>query len=121
MVELIEYLLVFGVTAAIAGFSLLVFSGFLPVIHQAAGQSEVDQIAGAAVAASQDGNASVVLTLTNATVSCSDGSVDLSTGGNTYYSSIGAACDFAASNLDGLYVFSFTRSPSGVALEVTTA
>jgi hypothetical protein len=118
VVELIEYLLVFGVTTALAGFSLLVFGGFLPTLHETQGQAELDQIAGAAGLAAQNGSAALVLTMDNASITCSGGVVHLSTGGETYSSSIGASCNFGASDLDGVCKLVFTRSEAGVGMEV---
>jgi hypothetical protein len=118
VVELIEYLLVFGVTASLAGFSILVFGGFLPTLHQTQGQAELDQIAGAAGLAAQNGSAGLVLTMNNASVACSGDVVQLSTGGATFTTSIGASCDFSASNLNGVCKLVFTRTEAGVGMEV---
>jgi hypothetical protein len=117
MVELMEYLLVFGVTAALAGFSVLTFSGFLPALHQTQGQSELEQVAGAAELAAQNGSATIVLPLTNATVSCESGTMTLHTAGTDYSSSIGADCGFSVTGLNGLCKLVFTRTASGVTME----
>jgi hypothetical protein len=118
LVELVEYLLVFGVTTIVAAFSVLVFGGFVPTIHQTQDQSELDQIAGAAALAAENGTATVVLPLTGATIQCSDGMIQLSTGGFSYSSAIGASCGFSDSGLNGLCKLVFTRSTEGVGLEV---
>jgi hypothetical protein len=120
LVEIIEYLLVFGVTAVLAGFSVLVFGGSLPTLHQTQDQAELDQIAGAAGLAAENGTATLALPLSNATISCSDGIVELSTGGGSFSAGIGASCGFSVSGLNGLCTLLFTRSSSGVALEVET-
>ncbi len=118
MVELIEYLLVFGITAAIAGFSVAVFAGFLPALHQTQSQAELGQIVGAAGLAAQNGTASLVLSLDNASINCSDGILSLSTGGETYSSSIGASCSFNYSGLNGVCNLVFSRLDEGIGLEV---
>jgi hypothetical protein len=118
LVEVIEYLLVFGVTAALAGFSVLVFGGFLPMLHQTQDQAELDQIAGAAGLAAENGTATLVLPLSNATVTCSNETIQLSTGGVSYSSGIGASCGFSVTGLNGLCKLVFTRSADGVVLEV---
>jgi hypothetical protein len=118
LVELMEYLLVFGVTAALAGFSVMTFSGFLPALHQTQGQSEVEQLAGAAELAAQNGSATIILPLANATVSCSAGLLSLQTAGMGYSSSIGAACAFRATGLNGLCKLVFARTETGVTMEV---
>ncbi len=118
MVELVEYLLVFGVTAVIAGFSVAVFGGFLPTLHQTQSQAELDQIAGAAGLAAENGSASLVLPLDNASISCAGDVVSLSAGGQTYSSSIGASCSFSYSGLSGVCNLVFTRSDGRIGLEV---
>jgi hypothetical protein len=118
LVEVIEYLLVFGITVALAGFSVAVFGGSLPTLGHAQGQTEVDQIAGAAQLAAENGTAAVVLPLSNATVSCSDGTMKLTTSGNSYSAAVGAGCSFSFTRLNGLCSLVFTRSAAGIALEV---
>jgi len=113
-----EYMLVFGVTAVLAGFSVMVFGGSLPALHQTQDQSELDQIAGAAGLAAENGTATLVLPLTNATISCSNGVIELSTGGTTYASGIGASCGFTLTGLNGICKLVFTRSANGIGLEV---
>ena len=121
MVEIVEYLLVFGVTASLAGFSLLVFGGFLPTIQHTQGQTQVDQMAGAAALAAENGNASLVLPLVNASLTCSQGVFQLSEGGQQYGSSnVGISCDFTVTGLNGICRLTFTRVDTGVTLEVTT-
>lgn len=112
-----EYLLVFAITAGLAGFSVLTFSGFLPALHQTQDQSAIDQVAGAAELAAQNGSASVVLPLTNATISCHDGLMTLQTGGSSYSSTIGAACGFTVADLNGSCKLVFTRTETGITLE----
>lgn len=118
MVEVIEYLLVFGVTALLAGFSVAVFGGYLPTLRQTQGQSELDQIVGAAGLAATNGTAVLVLPLNDAALSCSNGTISLSTGGANYSSGIGASCGFSVSGLNGLCTLVFTRDPGGLVLEV---
>lgn len=117
MVELIEYLLVFGVTVSLAGFSIVVLGGFLPTLHQTQGQAQLDQIAGAAGLAAQNGSAALVLTMDNASIVCSGGTVRLTTEGSTYSASIGASCSFTASDLNGVCKLVFTRTDDGVGME----
>lgn len=120
MVEIIEYLLVFGVTAAVAGFSLVVLGGFVPTIDHTEGQAVVDRIAAAATTASQNGSSSVSLYLSDASISCSAGSVVLTEGGQQYTSdAIGPLCTFSASGLDGACTITFIRTGEGLDLEVS--
>lgn len=118
MVELIEYLLVFGVTAAVAGFSVVVFGGFLPTLHETQSQAELDQIADAAGLAAQNGSASLVLPFDNASISCVGGVITFSTGGDTYSSSVAVSCDFSYAGLNGICNLVFTRLDGMVGLEV---
>jgi hypothetical protein len=117
LVEIVEYLLVFGVTAAVAGFSVFVFGGSLPTLHQTQAQADLDQIAGAAGLAAENGSATLVLPLSDASLSCSSSAIAFSTGGNSYTAAIGASCSFSASGLDGLCTLVFSRSPEGVEME----
>jgi hypothetical protein len=119
LVELMEYLLVFGVTVSLAGFSVMVFGGFLPTVNHTVAQTEVDQIAGAASLAAENGSASLVLTFTNASISCSQGVVELSTGGQAYSSDVTAgSCGFGATDLTGVCKLVFTSSDGLIGLEV---
>jgi len=118
MVEVLEYLLVFSVTVLLAGFSLIVFGGLLPNVASSQGQTEVEQLAGSAALAAAEGNSSVVLPMADATVSCAHGVVYLSQGNREYSSSsIGAACSFKLSDLDGMCRMVFTRGQRGVDME----
>lgn len=118
MVELVEYLLVFGVTAAIAGFSVAVFGGFVPTLHQTQSQAELDQMADAAGLAAENGTASLILPLDNASISCAGAVLSFSAGGQTYSSSIGSSCSFSYDGLSGVCTLIFTRSDSQIGLEV---
>jgi hypothetical protein len=118
LVEVIEYLLVFGVTAVLAGFSVAVFGGAVPTLGHAQGQAEVDQVAGAAELAAENGTSVVVLPLSNATVACSNGVIQLTTSGTSYSAAVDASCSFSFTGLNGLCSLEFMRVDSGIALEV---
>jgi hypothetical protein len=113
-----EYLLVFGVTVALAGFSVAVFSGSIPTLQQTQGQAEVQQVAQAVSLAAQNGTSSLIVQLSDATLSCSNGSVELTTGGATYTSPVSSPCSFNDSGLDGLSKLTFVREYGGINLEV---
>lgn len=118
MVEVMEYLLVFAVTAAIAGFSIFVFNGSVPGIRQTQGQAEVDQVAGAVELAAANGNATLTLPLSGASLSCSQGVVELTSDGQTYSSYVSSGCAFSVSGLSCVCSLSFTWVPDGVGMEV---
>lgn len=119
MVEVVEYLLVFAITAAVAGFSVVVFNSSLPAIRQTQGDAQASQISGAIELAAANGDATLVLPLSNATISCSGGAVDLVTGGQTYVSGVSTGCGFSVSGLTCECDLYFSRGPDGVGMEVS--
>jgi hypothetical protein len=118
MVEIMEYILVFAVTATLAGFSLLVLQGSLPVLDKTQGQSEFNQLSGAAGVAAIEGSSELVLPLSNASVGCSSGTISFSSGGLSYSSYIGYPCDFGYAGLSGVCKFVFSRATDEVSLQV---
>lgn len=120
MVELIEYLLVFGVTVSLSAFSLLIIGGSLPIVNQSQARAQLEEITGAAGLAALKGNATLVLPLSNASASCSQGTMSLSSGGSTYSSPVGYGCSFQFKGVSCLCTMVFSRSPAGVVLRVVS-
>lgn len=118
MVEILEYILVFAITAALAGFSVLVLQGSLPVLDQTQGRSEFNELSGAATVAAVGGSAELVLPLDNASIGCSQGGLTFSSGGLNYDSPLGYPCDFGYAGLSGTCKLEFTREVDALALEV---
>ena len=118
MVEILEYVLVFAVTASISGFSVVILSGSLPILGQSQVHAQLDEISGAAGLAELKGNSSVVLPLSNASISCSGGVVSLSSGGSDYSTNVGYPCHFGFTGLTCLCTLTFTRGEGELQLKV---
>ena len=83
MVEIIEYVLVFGITAGLAAASVMVVSGAMPGLGDVAAASASDQMAGAArIAAVEGRNVTLVLPLQSTSLSCDGGSLSVSVEGH---------------------------------------
>jgi hypothetical protein len=119
VVETIEYILVFGIITSLAGFSVWVFDGSLPVIHSTEQSVEFSQLTNAAEAAVLQGNESLVLSLSGSDISCSAGVLSFSAGGLTNSTNIGSSCHFDYSNLSCLCTLSFARTNDALNLVVT--
>lgn len=119
MVEVLEYTLVFAITALVAGFSVVVVQGSLPVIKQTEGSAELDELSGAATTAVVEGSATIALPLTNASLSCSSGTLSLTLQGLNYTSKIGYQCSFALPHLTCLCTVVFTRGYDGLEVRVS--
>ncbi len=118
MVEILEYVLVFGITALLSGFSVLVVQGSLPVLHQTQNGAEFDELTGAATSAYVEGNSTVVVPLSDASVGCSQGIMTFSSGGLNYTSHVGFACSFAYSGVSCLCKLVFSRNSDVLGLQV---
>ncbi|MDA4122960.1 MAG: hypothetical protein OK456_07265 [Thaumarchaeota archaeon] len=118
MVEILEYALVFAVTSVLAGASILVVQGALPILHQTQGHAEFDELDGAAASAALRGNDTIVMPLAGASIACTVGVLDFSTGGLNYSSSLGYPCSFSYSGLTCTCQLVFTRESMGISLEV---
>ena len=102
MVELIEYVIVFGISAGAAGAALMLVHGMVPGLNAVAAASESDQIAGAArIAVAQDRNVTLLLPLHDASVSCQDGELTVSTDENSRSYSLYYPCHFQSPGLSG--------------------
>ena len=118
VVEILEYVLVFAITALLAGFSVIVVQGSLPVLHQTQGGAEFDELTGAASSSEVEGNATVVVPLSDASIGCSQGVLSFSSGGLNYTSQVGYPCSFAYSGLSCLCRLVFSRDSDVVGLQV---
>jgi hypothetical protein len=118
MVEVIEYLLVLGITVSLSAFSILILSGSLPILNKSQAKADMDEITGAASLAALKGNTTLILPLSNASISCSQSMVTFSSGGSTYSSSISFPCNFQIDGVSCLCKLLFVRSNDGVELRV---
>jgi hypothetical protein len=113
MVELLEYIIIFSISAGLAGASVALVDGAFPGLTQVAAASQADQIAGGArLAIVQDDNVTLLLPLQNASISCASGSLSVSTGGDDLHSyPVGFPCYFDDQALEGSceLVFSTTN------------
>jgi hypothetical protein len=102
MVELIEYIIAFGISAGVAGASVMLVNGAMPGLGQMAAASKSDQIAGAArIAVAEGRNVTLLLPLRDASISCSGGAISLSEGSATRTYSLGFPCSFIFKGLNG--------------------
>jgi hypothetical protein len=113
-----EYLLVFGVTVAIAGFSVAVFGGTIPIVHDVQGQQDADQIAAAAGLAAVNGTSSLVIPLDGANVTCSGETVHLTGEGGIFTSPTDSPCSFTAVDLNCVCSLEFSEGSYAVTMEV---
>ena len=120
MVELVEYILVFGVTVSLSVFSVVILTGSSPLIGQSQTKAELDEIAGAASLAALRGNTTLVIPLAGTSVECSQGIVSISSGSSSFSSPIGYPCDFRLDGMNCLCTLSFTRSGNGVDVKVVS-
>lgn len=113
MVELVEYAIVFGISAGLAGACLLLVDGALPGLDQVAAASSSDQIASAArLAVVQGGNVTLVLQLENSTVACESGSLSVSSSAGSDGYQVGYPCAFDVEGLTGSCTLVFSADES---------
>lgn len=118
LVELIEYVLVFAVTVSLSAFSILILGGSLPIMNQTQAKAQMDEVAGAASLAALDGNSTVILPLSGASISCSQGVLRFSSGGSNLSASVGYPCSFKLDGISCLCTLAFSRAPDGLELKV---
>ena len=120
MAVLFEYAVVFAISMGVAGASVMLVGGATPGLTRVAESSRTDQIAGAARLAVAEGRSvSVLLPLSSTLVSCHDGSLTVSMGGDPWTYALGYPCSFDSGELDGTCTLSF--SATGDVLELRVA
>ena len=118
MVELIEYILVFGVTLGIAGVGMAIVGGMVPGLNRMVSASQSGQVVGAArIAVVQGQNETLFLPLTNATISCASGSLSVSLNGPPQTYELGYPCSFSASDMTGQCDLTFYEAASTLGME----
>jgi hypothetical protein len=118
LVELVEYIVVFGVTVSLSAFSILIVGGSIPVISQSQGRAQFEEILGAASLGALRGNSTLVMTLSGASLSCSQGELHVSTSGSSYSSQVNFPCGFNYSAVSCLCTLVFTRVQGTLQLQV---
>jgi len=120
MVELIEYVIVFGISAGVAGASVMLVHGALPGLDLAGATSKSDQIGGAARLAVVEGrDVTLLLPLKSASVSCSGGALTVSLSSHPRVYPIDFPCTFSFQGLDGLCTLLFSATGNALGLKVT--
>ncbi len=120
VVELIEYVIVFGISAGVAAASVAVVTGAAPGFDQVAAASKADQVAGAArLAWMGGGNVTVVLPLREASVSCQHGVLSTTIDGEQREYVLSLPCSFESTGLTGDCILEFSASHGSLMLEVS--
>jgi hypothetical protein len=120
MVELIEYVIAFGISAGVAGASVMLVDGAMPGLNQMAAASKSDQIAGAARIAVLEGrNVTLVIPLSGTSVACADGALSVSEGRASRTYSVGFPCSFGFDGLNGPCTLVFSAPASSLRLRVS--
>jgi hypothetical protein len=118
MVELIEYVIVFGISAGVAGASVMLVNGAMPGLNQMASASKSDQVAGAArIAVVEDRAVTLLLPLTGSSISCAAGSLSVSIGGSSRAYDVGFPCSFDFQGLNGECTLVFSAPANSLRLE----
>ncbi len=120
MVELIEYVIIFGISASLAGASVMLVNGAMPGLAQVAAVSKSDQVAGAARIAVVEGrNVTLILPLQGASVACGAGTLSVSTGGASMAYDLGFPCSFDYHGLNGTCALVFSAPAESLQLGAT--
>lgn len=120
MVELVEYVIVFAISAGVAGACVMLVNGAMPGLNQVATVSKSDQIAGAArIAIVEGGNVTLLLPLQDSSISCGAGSLSVSMGGTSRAYGLGFPCSFDFQGLDGACSLVFSAPGDSLQLGVT--
>jgi hypothetical protein len=120
MVELIEYVIAFGISAGVAGASVMLVNGAMPGLDQVAVASKSDQIAGAARISIVEGRTvSLLLPLKDSSISCFAGTLSVSVGASSRSYPMSFPCSFSFRGLNGACSLVFSASPDALRLDVT--
>ncbi|HVC26566.1 MAG TPA: hypothetical protein VND40_00245 [Nitrososphaerales archaeon] len=119
MVELIEYVIVFGISAGVAGASVMLVDWAMPGLNGVAAMSKSDQVAGAArIAVIEGGNVTLTLPLQDSSVSCAAGSLSVSIDGASRAYEVGFPCSFDFQGLNGACTLFFSAPADALQLGV---
>ena len=119
MVELIEYVIAFAISAGVAGASVVLVNGAVPGLNAVASASTSDQVAGAArIAVVEDRNVTLLIPLREASISCASGTLAVSTGGDPRAYELGFPCSFGFNGLNGECTLDFSAPSHSLRLGV---
>ncbi len=118
MVELVEYMLVLGLTVTLSALGFVILGGALPVLNQSQAKAQLEEIEGAAGLAALKGNTTLVLPLSDASLECSQGLLSISSGGSSYSSPVDYPCSFSYEGVSCLCSLIFSESQGEVQLRV---
>jgi hypothetical protein len=120
MVELIEYVIVFAISAGLAGASVMLVDGAVPGLNEVAAVSASDQVAGAArIAVVEGGNVTLLLPLQDSSVACSAGSLSVGIDSDSRAYDVGFPCSFDFQGLNGTCTLVFSAPAESLQLGVT--
>lgn len=120
LVELIEYVVIIGISAGLASASILVVEGAMPGLGGLASASRSDQIASAArLSIIQGSDATLVLPLQGESISCSEGTLAVADSSGSHSYLTGYPCSFDLAGLTGMCTLVFSTQSSLLNLEAT--
>jgi hypothetical protein len=119
MSQVLEYVLVFAVSAVVGVAAIAPLGAFLGEMRGLAAPAAFSEILSAARRTVQSGVTTTVSeNLRNGTLSCGDAILTLSQGGKYYSSSVGLPCAFSVLGPDRPILLSFTRDMGTLRLRV---
>ncbi|MDA4117468.1 MAG: hypothetical protein OK455_03905 [Thaumarchaeota archaeon] len=117
--ELIEYVIAFGISAGVAGASIMLVDGALPGLNQVAAQSASDQIASAArISVIEDRNVTLLVPLHGSSIVCNRGELSITMSNSSRSYEAGYPCAFDFEHLDGSCSLDFSAPADSLLLEV---
>ncbi len=118
MVELLEYVIVFGISAGVAGASVMLVNSAMPGLNEVAAASKSDQIADAARLAVVEGrNVTLLLPLRTSSIACAAGDLAVSVDGADRAYPLGFPCSFSFKGLNGACSLLFSAPSDSLSLE----
>lgn len=118
MAELLEYCLVFLLSTAVGGLSIVAVGSFGPYSQSLEERVGFSTLSDAAYSALTHGNSNVTAFSTDSTISCLDGVFSVSSPHFNASVHIPADCDFRFLHLSGLHLFRFWSVAGELKLEV---
>jgi hypothetical protein len=119
MTEIVEYSLVVIVSTLFVAGSVLTYDSFSSFVSELQVRTEFASVTTLASQAMSNGSSRATLTLPSSVITCSGGSLTVSSGTAAEWGTLPVGCGFAVQVAAGAHVVRFTRSPSGLALSVS--
>jgi len=119
MVELIEYIIVFGVSAGLAGASVMLVGQAMPGLNEIASTSKSDQLAAAArISIAEGRNVTLLLPVQDSSIACAQGTMTVSMAESTATYALAYPCSFEYFDLTGACNFQFASPADSLELGV---